>query len=59
MKQKALKSFNQNNKINNKFEEDNGIELREEDEGNDADDSSTRLADLKPIEISTPSNNSK
>ena len=59
LKQKALKSFNKNNKINNKFEEDNGIELREEDEANEADDSSTRLADLKPIEISTPSNNSK
>ena len=59
LKDKAIKSFNKNNGlINNEGEADdlNGIEMKEQDELND---SSTNLDKLTPIEISTPSTESK
>ena len=59
LKQKAIKNFKKNAKLNNMFEEDNGIELKENDAFIEADSSSKHLNDLKPIEISSPSTNSK
>ena len=57
MKLKAIKSFKKNNGLenNNDLEDLNGIEMKEKET---LDDSSTNLENLKPIEISSPSNNS-
>ena len=57
LKQKVINSFKTNNsKNNNDLDSLNGIELKENYERND---SSTNLTSLKPIEISSPSNNNE
>ena len=57
LKQKVINSFKTNNgKNNNDLDSLNGIELKENYERND---SSTNLTSLKPIEISSTSNNNE
>ena len=55
MKQKAIKSFNQNNRINDMDDDLNGIEMKERE----ANDSSTNLTNLKPVEFESSQTDNK
>ena len=55
LKQKAIKSFNQNNRINDMDDDLNGIEMKERE----ANDSSTNLTNLKPVEFESSQTDNK
>ena len=55
LKQKVIKSFNQNNRINDMDDDLNGIEMKE----SEANDSSTNLTNLKPVEFESSQTNNK